>query len=44
MLELSALAGDAPGAADKAVKPGWFPGLLILAAMVVSAWLPWWFF
>jgi heptaprenyl diphosphate synthase len=51
MLELSALdaAGNAPGAAarDKAEKPHVFPGFLpiiIIAAVVVLAWLPWFFF
>jgi heptaprenyl diphosphate synthase len=48
MLELSApdAAGDAPEAAarDKAEKPARFPGLFILAAAVVLAWLPWLFF
>jgi heptaprenyl diphosphate synthase len=45
MLELSApdAVGNAREAAvpGKAVKPGWFPGFLILAAMVAVAWLPW---
>jgi heptaprenyl diphosphate synthase len=47
MLELSApdTAGHAPGAAvpGTADKPALFPGLFILAAVVVLAWLPWLF-
>jgi heptaprenyl diphosphate synthase len=45
LLELSAPDAAAEAAVpDKAEKPGPFPGLFVLAALVVLAWLPWLFF
>lgn len=46
MLELSApeAGGDARTDRGREEKPGLFPGFFILAAVVVLAWLPWFFF